>query len=105
MAILLLGILWARTTQWGALAGLIGGVALATTFHLYREAIFIWDEPVLFIAWWTFVAAMLITVVVSLLTRPEPPEQIRGLVYGQVMRDDEVQRALRDHLHDAGPTS
>ena len=105
LAILLLGMLWARTTQWGALAGLIGGVTLATTFHLYRDAIFIWDEPVLFIAWWTFVAALLVTAVVSLLTPPEPPEQIRGLVYGQVMRDDEVQRALRDRMRDAGPTA
>ena len=36
-----------------------------------------------------------VTILVSLLTPPEPEEKIRGLIFGQVMKDDEIQRVLR----------
>jgi len=35
-----------------------------------------------------------VTVVVSLLTRPEPTSKLEGLVYGLVMKDDEIQDML-----------
>jgi hypothetical protein len=37
-------------------------------------------------------------VVVSLLTPREPEEKLRGLVFGQVMKDGEIQRVLSDRV-------
>jgi hypothetical protein len=39
-----------------------------------------------------------VTIVVSLLTQPEPDEKIRGLVWGQVMKDGEIQRVLHERV-------
>jgi len=93
-AILLLGILWKRTTQWGGLAGLVLGVCCTTTLN-NLEGLFPSDDPFLFVSWWSFVFSLVVTIVVSLLTPPEPEEKIRGLVFGQMMKDGEIQRVLR----------
>jgi Na+/proline symporter len=68
------GILWRRANRWGALASLLG--ALATNFILYSitgQRLDYWDANV-------FLAALLVgivaLVVVSLVTQPEPSEQI-----------------------------
>lgn len=97
LAILLLGIMWRRTTQWGGLAGLLLG--MCCTFILDNiDGLFPSNDPYLFVAWWSFVFSMIITIVVSLLTPPEPDEKIRGLVFGQVMHDGEVQRVLGERV-------
>jgi len=93
-AILLLGILWKRTTQWGGLAGLVLGVCCTTTLNNV-EGLFPSDDPFLFVSWWSFIFSLVVTIVVSLLTPPEPEEKIRGLVFGQMMKDGEIQRVLR----------
>jgi hypothetical protein len=49
----------------------------------------------LYVAWWSFVAALTLNVIVSLLTKPEPIEKIRGLVYGLVLEDPATQETLR----------
>ena len=87
LATVLLGILWARSTQWGGLAGLIGGVAISIA--LTRSGM-----NFLYVAWWSFVTALILNAVVSLLTKPEPVEKLRGLVYGLVMKDEQVQDSL-----------
>lgn len=94
-AILLLGIMWKRATQWGGLAGLVLGVGF-TTILQFTEGLFKSESGFLFIAWWSFVFSIVVTVIVSLITPPEPDEKIRGLVFGQVMKDGELQRVLRD---------
>lgn len=92
-ATMLLGIVWARATRWGGLFGLIGGVLTsATLFTLDHYSIY--KMNFLYIAWWSFVASLLINVIVSLLTKPEPMEKIRGLVYGLVVKDKEIQDNL-----------
>ncbi|MEK7793877.1 MAG: sodium/solute symporter [Candidatus Hydrogenedentota bacterium] len=93
LAILLLGILWPRTTQWGALAGLILGVAFTTILSNVDE-VFPSDNPFLFVAAWSFPFCLLVTIGVSLVTPPEPEEKLRGLTFGQVLRDGEIQRVL-----------
>ena len=98
-AILLLGIMWRRTTQWGGLAGLVLGVIFTTTLHNI-DNLFASEDPYLFISWWSFIFSLVITVLVSLVTPPEPEEKIRGLVFGQVMKDGEMQRVLRDRSSD-----
>jgi SSS family solute:Na+ symporter len=95
LAILLLGVLWRRATGWGGLAGLVSGVLLCVVLNLPSMAgIFSSEEPFLFVAWWSFVFTVLVTVLVSLATPPEPPEKLRGLVFGEMLRDPEVQAAL-----------
>ena len=97
LAILLIGIIWRRATRWGGLAGLVLGV-IFTTILSNIDDLFPSDDPFLFVAWWSFVFSCIVTVVVSLLTRPEPPEKIRGLVWGQVMKDAELQSVLNDRV-------
>jgi len=95
LAILLLGIMWRRANQWGAMAGLILGVCF--TFILDRvDGVFVSESPFLFIAWWSFVFSLFVTVVVSLLTPADPDEKVRGLVFGQVMKDGKMQRVLQE---------
>jgi len=97
LAILLLGILWRRATRWGGLAGLVLGVMFTTVLNNV-DNVFPSDDPFLFVAWWSFVFSLIVTVVVSLLTPPEPDEKVRGLVWGQVMKDGEVQRVLQERV-------
>ncbi len=96
-AILLLGIMWKRATQWGALAGLLLGVCFTTILY-NSEGVFPSQDPFLFVAWWSFVFSSVVTAIVSLLTPAEPEEKIRGLVFGQVMQDGDVQRVLQERV-------
>jgi hypothetical protein len=50
------------------------------------------------VAWWSFVFSSVVTAIVSLLTPAEPEEKIRGLVFGQVMQDGDVQRVLQERV-------
>lgn len=85
LAIIILGVLWKRTTGKGALAGLISGVAFSSGLLWINghatEPLFQIAEPFLYIAWWSFVVSISFTVVVSLLTAPEPDTKLKGLVY------------------------
>ena len=90
-AILMLGIFWRRTTQWGGLFGLIGGIFVS--FFLYcfpyiyylcfgpLKFIFTIEDPFLYVSWWSFVAGFIIAIVVSLFTQPHQDERLYGLVY------------------------
>jgi SSS family solute:Na+ symporter len=81
LALLLLGMLTRRTTQWGGLAGMLVGVGAAVAMHSSR---FVLGQefkiPYLWVAWWSFAAAIGGTILVSLLTRPYDKERLRGLV-------------------------
>lgn len=95
LAILLVGVLWRRATAWGGLLGLTSGVALALVLNLDSMAgLFHSSEPYLFVAWWSFVASLAVTVLASLVTPPESPEKIRGLVVGAMRNDPQLQAAL-----------
>lgn len=98
LAILLLGILWSRTNRWGALAGLLLGIPLCWIMNLV-DGLFPSEDPFLFVAWWSFLFTLVVVVIVSLLTKAEPPEKIRGLVYGSVVGDSEAQNALEGRMN------
>jgi Na+/proline symporter len=73
LASLLLGMLTRRSTQWGGLAGFVGGVVVA--FWLQRSGtLYLW------VAWWSFVAALASNILVSLFTKPYDDHRLRGLV-------------------------
>ena len=86
LAVLLLGILWRRATGFGGEAGLILGVACTVSLSYMGERLFPSNDPFLFVSVWGFLFSLAVTVIVSLLTRPEPPEKIEGLVYGSVVK-------------------
>lgn len=102
LAILLLGILWSRATGWGALVGLLVGVGCTSVLTILGDAVFPYQDPFLFVSIWSFLITLAVTTLVSLLTSPEPPEKLRGLVYGQVLHDPDAQQLLRERLNAAG---
>ncbi len=97
LAILLLGIIWPRATGWGGLAGLVLGVMFCFVLN-YTPNLFTSDDPFLFVAWWSFVFSVAVTMIVSLLTKPEPPEKLRGLVWSSVVVDEDAQAALEERV-------
>jgi len=80
-SVLLLGIFWRGTTQWGGLAGLVGGMTASGLMYWFKESLFTIQEPFLYVSWWSFVAGFIIAVVVSLFTRSHPVSRLYGLVY------------------------
>ncbi len=87
LAILLLGIFWRRATGWGGFAGLVVGCCLTFGLNRLGDAVFMSDDPYLYVAIWSFLFALVTTVIVSLVTPPESDEKLRGLVYRSVVSD------------------
>ena len=54
------------------------------------------ENPFLFVAWWSFIFSMIVTIVVSLLTPKDPEEKLRGLTWSSVVHSDEAQGALEE---------
>lgn len=98
LAILLLGMFWARTTKWGGLAGLVGGILVSWLLFLNRATLFTIDDPFLYISWWSFVASLILTVSVTVVTAPKPTQELYGLVYRLAEKDENAQAVLRNHL-------
>ncbi len=97
LAILLLGIIWPRATGYGGLAGLVLGVMCCFVLK-YTPGLFSSEDPFLFVAWWSFVFALIVTIVVSLLTKPESEEKLRGLCWSSVVSDEDAQEALQERV-------
>ena len=95
LAILLLGIIWPRATRWGGLAGLVLGVMFCFVLK-NTPGLFTSEDPFLFVAWWSFVFAVVVTIVVSLLTKRESEEKLRGLVWSSVVQNTAAQDALAE---------
>ena len=87
-SILLLGVFWRRATQWGGLVGLIGGMGVSASFYVVHSifqpvgGFFAIEDPFLYVSWWSFVVGVLLTAMVSLLTRPHSIDRLHGLVHG-----------------------
>jgi SSS family solute:Na+ symporter len=76
MAILILAIFWRRTNTSGSLIGYLVGSA----FAIYYQQVL--GQMVFFkISWWSFVVALAVTVVASLLTKRPKPEKVEGLTW------------------------
>jgi SSS family solute:Na+ symporter len=90
----ILGMLWKRASHWGGFLGLLAGT-------LSSIGMFIWVQrdagalryiamssdakPMaenLYRALWSWIICVVVTIVVSLVTKPVPTEQLSGLVYG-----------------------
>ncbi len=90
----LLGMLWKRATPaagfWGLLAGMVVSFLLFLWVKLDPSAVrYVAFSPEakdmadnIYRAMWTLVANVVVTVAVSLVTRPKPQKELVGLVYG-----------------------
>jgi SSS family solute:Na+ symporter len=90
----LLGMLWKRVTSAGGFWGLLAGTSSAITMFLMMKlnpnwiAVFALSPNAkglaqdMYQALWSCSACVVVTVVVSLMTRPKPDSELEGLVYG-----------------------
>jgi SSS family solute:Na+ symporter len=90
----ILGMLWKRATHWGGFLGLLAGTlaSIGMFIWVYRIpgalryiAMSTDARPMaenLYRALWSWIICVVVTVVVSLMTKPVPTEQLSGLVYG-----------------------
>jgi SSS family solute:Na+ symporter len=85
-ATFLCAIFWRRATPWGGFFGLVAGTAGAAATHiLYSKDVIHFGSALA--ADFTgaaiaFLADVVVTVAVSLVTRPKPEAELEGLVYG-----------------------
>ncbi|WP_339840018.1 sodium:solute symporter family protein [uncultured Maribacter sp.] len=80
-SILLLGIFWKRSTEWGGLSALVIGIGFAVYLNVFKEQFFTIEDPFLYISWWSFLLGVIINVSVSSLTKKHTAEQLQGLVF------------------------
>ena len=90
----ILGMLWKRATHWGGFLGLLAGTAssIGMFVWVYRTpsalryiAMSPDAKPMaenLYRGLWSWIICVVVTVVVSLMTKPVPEAQLAGLVYG-----------------------
>jgi len=93
-ATMLLGMFWKRTSSAGAFWGLLSG--MITSFFLFIALRFDWISPVyvtmsnhpsdmaenLWRAWWAWLVTLILTIVISLVTKPKAESELVGLVKG-----------------------
>ncbi|HOK77987.1 MAG TPA: Na+/galactose cotransporter, partial [Verrucomicrobiota bacterium] len=78
--------------QWGGLAGMGAGVATAVVLNGAESLLGIaGGVPFLWTAWWSFVAAVVVTAAVSMVTRPHDEDRLRGLVCWLPAKKEETQ--------------
>jgi solute:Na+ symporter, SSS family len=90
----ILGMLWKRATHWGGFLGLLAGTLSSIGMFLWVKtdagalryiAMSPDAKPMaenLYRGLWSWIICVVVTVVVSLMTKPVPEEQLSGLVYG-----------------------
>jgi SSS family solute:Na+ symporter len=90
----ILGMMWKRTTKKGGFWGLlVGTVSAASMFIWYKMspaavrylALSKDAKPLaadIYLALWSWLICVIVTVVVSLFTQPQPEKELTGLVYG-----------------------
>jgi SSS family solute:Na+ symporter len=93
-ATFIIGMFWKRMTPAAGFWGLIAGtVTAATLFIGYKAGVFSFGSDLDESMWGAglaFVVDGVVTVAVSLVTRPKPREELQGLVYGMANVDESV---------------
>ena len=103
----IIGMLWKRATKeggfWGLLAGTIGSIAMFIYVHvggkqaLSRIALSSNAQPMaenMYRALWSWILCVVITIGVSLFTKPESDSELNGLVYGATAIPDDGSSTL-----------
>ena len=102
LATFLLGMFWKRSTGHGAFSGMLAGTVVASLTHglTVAEHKGGWIAPLIhlpstmaqnfWIAIFAFCACFAVTVLVSVATKPRPPQELEGLVYGLTKLPEDV---------------
>ena len=103
----ILGMLWKRATNLGGFLGLLAGTASSIGMWVYttyggpqalsRIALSPDAKPMaenMFRALWSWLICVIVTVVVSLMTKPRPESELNGLVYGATVIPDDGATSL-----------
>jgi SSS family solute:Na+ symporter len=97
-ATFIIGMFWKRMTPWAGFWGLVAGTAGAAVAHYGNKWGWFDLGSAQAAAFWgavaAFVADAIVTVVVSIFTRPKPIEELQGLVYG--MANEEENQAAEE---------
>jgi SSS family solute:Na+ symporter len=99
-ATFLCAMFWKRATPWGGFFGLVAGTAGAATAHiLYSKDVIHFGSDLAADFTGAIVAFsvdILVTVAVSMFTKPRPEEDLRGLVYGLTSKEPAEAVPARD---------
>src|ERR687888_479354 len=91
-ATFIIAMFWRRATPWAGFWGLLAGTAAAVATHfLHSRAGLIPGSPLAADFWGAtaaFVVDAVVMVAVSLMTKPKPEEELRGLVWGLTPHED-----------------
>jgi SSS family solute:Na+ symporter len=107
LATFLLGMFWRRSTGHGAFSGLVSGT-LAASFHqavttpkgawlvnlLSMKPAHVYTSEMAQNFWgaiWAFSTCFIVTFVVSLVTKPRPADELRGLVYSLTPKPEDTE--------------
>jgi SSS family solute:Na+ symporter len=102
----LLGMLWKRVSRaagfWGLLAGVASSVGMFTLMKLDQRWVSVFAlspyakglAQAMYQALWSCVTCVVVTVIVTLMTKPRPDEELRGLVYSLTDVAQEQQTSL-----------
>ncbi len=103
-ATFIVAMFWRRATAWGGFWSLVAGTATAYAVNRLAayHVIFHFGSALSASFWqaiWAFVVGAVVLVAVSLVTRPKPDEELRGLVWGLTRTEErEVNPDPRDEL-------
>ncbi len=103
-ATFIVAMFWKRASAWGGFWSLVAGTATAYSVNRLAayHTIFHFGSPLSASFWqaiWAFVAGVVVLVLVSLVTKPKPEEELRGLVWGLTRKEErEVNPDPRDKL-------
>jgi SSS family solute:Na+ symporter len=91
-ATFLFGMFWKRTTPWAGLAGLVAGTFGAFMTHLlYSKGTISFGSPIAADFWGAGIAFgsdLVVTLLVTLVTKPKPESELRGLVWSLTPKSD-----------------
>jgi solute:Na+ symporter, SSS family len=103
-ATFIVAMFWKRATAWGGFWSLVAGTATAYAVNRLAayHTIFHFGSALSASFWqaiWAFVAGVVVLVLVSLVTKPKPEEELRGLVWGLTRKEErDVDVDPRDRL-------
>ncbi|GHO74339.1 sodium:solute symporter [Ktedonobacter sp. SOSP1-85] len=95
LATFLLGMFWRRTTGWGGFVGLVVGTATSISLWLMEQYHMISMGSSQGSSMWRALIAwsvcFVVTIVVSLVTKPKPASELKGLVYSMTPKREVVE--------------
>jgi len=108
-ATFIIAMFWKRATAWGGFFSLVAGTAAAYIVNRLNayNTIFHFGSPLSASFWQAiiaFLADAVVMVLVSLVTKPKPAEELQGLVWGSANKDATADIDERDKLWWRSPT-